>query len=227
MKGILYGIGVGPGDPELLTVKAVRLIRNADVIAVPHKEKTRCFALRIASNAVPEIDKKPILAIDMPMTRDEKIRAQAYEAAADVLIRELDAGRTVVFLTLGDPTIYSTYGYVHTRVRSRGYDARLVPGVPSFCAASAALGETLCEDREALHILPGGADAKNALRLPGTKVFMKGEISLLKAAAAELHQPVKAVECCGTAQQSIYADISDVPEDASYYTVLIAKERQI
>ncbi len=226
MKGILYGVGVGPGDPELITMKAVRLIRACDVIAVPHKEKERCFALRIASAAVPEIEAKPILEIDMPMTRDRDLRERAYAEGASLLIRELDAGKTVVFLTLGDPMVYSTYGYLHARVCAKGYDAQLVPGVTSFCAASAALGETLCADREALHILPGGASAEEALHLSGTKVFMKGELSALKAAIAKRDLCVRAVENCGTPQQTVYADASALPDDASYYTVLIAKEKQ-
>ena len=128
MKGVLYGVGVGPGDPELLTLKAARLIRECDEIAVPHKEKDKCFALRIASGAVPEIDEKPILEIDMPMTRDMAVRERAYEAGAAKLAAALDEGKTVVFLTLGDPTVYSTYGYLHARLAELGYDARLVQG---------------------------------------------------------------------------------------------------
>jgi len=67
-KGKLYGIGVGPGDPELLTLKAVRLIRDCAIVAVPHKDKNKCFALRIALGAVPELSDKPLLEVDMPMT---------------------------------------------------------------------------------------------------------------------------------------------------------------
>ena len=225
MKGILYGVGVGPGDPELITLKTARLIRECDVIAVPHKEKEKCFALRIASGAVPEIDEKPILEIDMPMTRDMSARELAYEAGAKKLTAELDAGRTVVFLTLGDPTVYSTYGYLHERVAALGYDARLVPGVTSFCACAAALGIPLCEDAEELHVIPGGRkDPGEVLSYGGSKVFMKGSVPELIAAANEKGVQLLGAENCGTENEKLYRNKEEIPGGAGYYTVIIAKE---
>ena len=227
MKGVLYGVGVGPGDPELMTLKAARLIRECDVIAVPHKEKDKCFALRIASGAVPEIEEKTILEIDMPMTRDMAVRGRAYEAGAAKLAAELDAGKTVVFLTLGDPTVYSTYGYLHVRLAGLGYDARLVPGVTSFCASAAALGVPLCEDVEELHIIPGGADnAEKTLAYPGSKVFMKGNLPALLAAADGAGQRLCGAENCGTENERLYRSTGEIPADAGYYTVVIAKEEK-
>ncbi len=225
MKGILYGAGVGPGDPELLTLKTARLIRECDVIAVPHKDKEKCFALRIASGAVPEIDEKPILEIDMPMTRDMEARERAYEAAVSKLTAELDAGKTVVFLTLGDPTVYSTYGYLHERVAALGYDARLAAGVTSFCAAAAALGVPLCEDAEELHVIPGGRkDPGDMLSCGGTKVFMKGCVPELIAAADKAGIKLFGAENCGTEDEKLYRNTEEIPGDAGYYTVIIAKE---
>lgn len=225
MKGVLYGVGVGPGDPELMTLKAARLIRECDVIAVPHKEKDKCFALRIAAGAVPETDEKPILEIDMPMTRDMAVREKAYEAGAEKLAAELEAGKTVVFLTLGDPTVYSTYGYLHGRLAARGYDARLVPGVTSFCAAAAALGTPLCEDAEELHVIPGGRkNAGETLGYPGSKVFMKGSVPELVEAAREKSVTLRGAENCGTENEKLYRDTKEIPGEAGYYTVIIAKE---
>ena len=225
MKGVLYGVGVGPGDPELLTLKAARLIRECDVIAVPHKEKDKCFALRIVAGAVPEIDEKPILEIDMPMTRDMAVREKAYEAGAAKLAAELEAGKTVVFLTLGDPTVYSTYGYLHGRVAALEYDARLVPGVTSFCAAAAALGMPLCEDAEELHVIPGGRkNPGETLGYPGSKVFMKGSVPELVDAAQAAGVKLRGAENCGTEEEKLYRDTKDIPGGAGYYTVIIAKE---
>jgi precorrin-2/cobalt-factor-2 C20-methyltransferase len=227
MKGILYGVGVGPGDPELLTLKAARLIKDCDVIAVPHKEKDRCFALRIAAGAIPEIDGKPVVEIDMPMTRNAAVREQAYEAGALKLKAELDAGKTVVFLTLGDPTVYSTYGYLHERVAALGYDARLVPGVTSFCASAAALGIPLCEDSEELHVIPGGRkDPGAVLSYGGTKVFMKGNVPELLDAAEKDGTMLRGAENCGTENEKLYRKTADIPGDAGYYTVSIAKENE-
>ena len=119
-RGKLYGVGVGPGDPELMTRKALRLLRECDGIAVPQKDKDRCFALRIALGAAPELAEKPLLEVDMPMTRDRAALERAYEAGTGRLREWLDAGKTVCFLTLGDPSVYSTYCYLHQRLLRLG-----------------------------------------------------------------------------------------------------------
>ena len=137
MNGMFYGVGVGPGDPELLTLKAARLIRGCDVLAIPHRDPEKCFAYRIACGAVPEAKDKPILCVDMPMTHDKLLRETAYEAGAAAIVKELAAGRTVVFVTLGDPSVYSTFAYLAERIAKKGFDVQWVPGVPSFCAAAA------------------------------------------------------------------------------------------
>ena len=85
----------------------------------------------------------------------------------------MDQGKTIAFLTLGDVTIYSTYGYVHQKLLSLGYESILVNGVPSFCAAAAKLGISLGEKAEAIHILPGSYPVADGLELPGTKILMK------------------------------------------------------
>ena len=227
MKGILYGVGVGPGDPELLTLKAARLIGACDVLAIPHGDPAQCFAYRIVCGAAPEAKDKPLLCIDMPMTRDAAARDAAYERGADAIAEKLEAGRTVVFVTLGDPSVYSTFAYLAERVQAKGYAVRRVPGVPSFCAAAAALGEPLCTDREELHLIPGGANAGRALDYPGTKVFMKGELPALLRAIRERGQEARAAENCGTENERIYGTASDIPEDAGYYLITIAKEKQV
>ena len=79
-KDVLYGVGVGPGDPELLTIKAVNLIKECDILAIPQKKRGECTAYRIAVQAVPEAKDKPVLPINMPMTRDKAVREAAYEA---------------------------------------------------------------------------------------------------------------------------------------------------
>ena len=224
-QGILYGVGVGPGDPELLTLKAMRLIRDCDLVAIP-KKKENCFALRIAEGAVSELSAKPVLELVLPMTRDPEERAKAQDAAAAALAAELRKGHTVVFLTLGDPSIYSTWGYLFQRLCEMGCEAETVPGVPSFCAAAASLGISLCEDREELHILPGGTNAEQGLHYSGTRVFMKGQIPALLCAAEELGQPLLGAENCGTEQERLYHSSDEIPADAGYYTLIIAKEQK-
>ena len=220
-QGKLYGVGVGPGDPELMTVKAVRILKGCDMIAIPQKDRDRCLALRIAVQAAPEIMDKPILALDMPMTRDKEVRERAFAVAAETLVKALDAGKTVAFLTLGDPTIYSTYGYLHQRVVNAGHPAEFVSGVPSFCAAAAALGVSLCADGEPLHILPGGH-----AHGPGTRVFMKGSAAVVKGSLADHDGPVLGAQNVGMPDQSLYMSREDIPDDTGYFTLIIAKEKE-
>ena len=224
--GTLYGVGTGPGDPELITLKAARVLRACDLIAIPTKNRKDCFAYRIAYAAFPEIETKPILEIDMPMTRDMEKRELAYEAGAAALCEALEAGKDVAFLTLGDPTVYSTFCYLHERVRARGFRSEIIPGVTSFCAAAAALSMPLCEDREELHIIPSHGNYKETVDYRGTKIYMKGDLSNLIAALSKSSLSACAVENCGTDSERQYRSLEDIPADAGYYTVIIAKEKK-
>ena len=213
--GILYGVGVGPGDPELLTCKAVRIIRQADVIALPAETKENCVAYRIARGAVKEIDEKEFLFIPMPMTKDRAVLKESHDNGARAVEACLREGKQVAFLTLGDVTVYSTYLYIHRRVAADGFSAEIVNGIPSFCAAAARLGIGLAETKEELHIIPATYGAEEALKLPGTKVLMKagkklGKVKgLLKENGGE-----------------VYRSADEIDENAGYYSLLIVKERR-
>ena len=226
-NGTLYGVGVGPGDPELITLKAVRLLRECGCIAIPQKKKENCFAFRIARAAVPEIEEKPILEIDLPMTRDQTKRETAYEAGAAALCEALEAGKDIAFLTLGDPTVYSTFGYLQERVSERGFHTQFVAGVTSFCAAAASLSMPLCADREELHIVPSHGNYEETLGYSGTRVYMKGDLSNLTAALKNSGLEISAAENCGTESERQYRTLDEIPADAGYYTVIIAKEKKL
>ena len=157
MSGTFTGAGVGPGDPELMTLKAVRAVRECSVIAVPvsdgelaepffakaeeagsHAEYLeRCVAYRIARSAVPEAEEKDKIFLPMPMIKERDRLKAVHDRDADAVAEILEEGRDVVFLTLGDPTVYSTCMYVHKRLKKKGYPTKLIPGIPSFCAAAA------------------------------------------------------------------------------------------
>ena len=187
MAGKLYGVGVGPGDPELLTMKGLRLICEADVIAAPGREAQKSVAYRIAEQAVALAGKKAqnifaekeLLSVPMPMEKDEAKLAKAHNKGIESIRKYLDKEKMVVFLTLGDPTIYSTYLYLHKRLTEAGYLTELVSGVPSFCSAAARLNMGLVERAEALHVIPASYSLEisegleRSIRLPGTKVLMK------------------------------------------------------
>lgn len=225
-KGTLYGVGVGPGDPELMTLKAVKTALAADLLAVPHKDAAKCTALRIALGAAPALAEKPLLAVDMPMTKDPEVLEKAYAAGAAALMEALEQGKTVCFLTLGDPTVYSTYLYLHQRVAAAGYRTRIVPGVPSFCAAAAELGISLCENGQQLHIIPGTYTPTQALSLPGVKVMMKNNLPATLAALRQSGAQAAMVENCGMENQRVYPTLEEIPQDAGYFSLLIVKEQQ-
>ncbi|HWQ77468.1 MAG TPA: precorrin-2 C(20)-methyltransferase [Anaerovoracaceae bacterium] len=228
-KGKLYGLGVGPGDPELMTLKAVRLIRESHVVAVPSSGQETNTALEIAGGAVPEIRGKDLLEISMPMTRDKNKLKESHDRAAEAVVRELAKGKDVAFLTLGDPSIYSTYIYIHDKVAALGFETEIIPGVPSFCAAAARLNEGLTEASEALHIIPASYDGiEEALALKGTRVLMKSgkSIGKVKSILANMENPpkVKMVERCGMQGERVFRRLEDLDEDAGYFSILIVKD---
>ena len=170
-KGRLYGVSVGPGDPELLTLRAARILSEVDCVAAPDIGGSARAALHIIED---HIAGKELVDCSSPMTNDQRKTAEAYDAVADKLSALLDAGKSIAFVTLGDASVYSTWSYVNERMIARGYDVEVVPGVTSFCAAAAALREPLCERSEQLLVSPvSTGDVDAALDVYGTKVFMK------------------------------------------------------
>lgn len=227
MKGTLYGVGVGPGDPELMTLKAVRLIRENKIIAVPGADPKETVAYKIAVQAVPELAEKELLPIYMPMTHDRQELESNHEKGAKTLEAALDTGKNVVFLTLGDPTIYSTFTYVQKRVEADGYETRLVSGITSFCATAARLNIPLTEWNQPLHVQPAVHRLDSELDQPGTYVLMKSgkKMNQVKEILQRSKRDVRMVENCGMENEHIYNSVEEIPDDAGYYSLIIAKER--
>ena len=226
MTGTLYGLGIGLGDPELLTLKAVRLIRENEVIAFPGKCPRETVAYKIAVQAVPELAEKELTALPMPMTKDPKVLEETHTHAADIVENFLKNGKNVVFLTLGDPTVYSTYLYVHKKILERGLKAEIVSGITSFCAVAARLNMGLVEKAEPLHVIPASYQIEEALKLPGTKVLMKAgkKMKEVKATLQEIGAQAVMIENCGMPDEKIYANAEEIPENAGYYSLIIVKE---
>lgn len=224
-RGVLYGVGVGPGDPELLTLKARRILSQADVIAVPDKGAGEKTALGIVRTY---IQGKPIHTCAAPMIRDQVELERLRDGVAAELCALLEEGKTVAFITLGDPTVYSTYLYLHRRVLAAGYEARMIPGVPSFCAVAAALGEGLCEGSERLLVVPAShRDIGDCLAVDANLVFMKAgrELGKLREALAEagLLEGAAMVENCGMETERVYPRFADAPADSGYFSVVVVK----
>lgn len=227
MKGIAYGVGVGPGDPELMSLKAIRLIRENDVIAVPGKVVTEAVAFKIAAAVVPELAEKELVPIYMPMIKDRALIEAEHEKDAKLLERYLKQGKNVVYLTLGDPTVYCTFSYLQHILERNGYRVELVPAVPSFCAAAARLNLPLAEWDEPLHIVPAVHKTSDPLDQPGTYVLMKSasHMAEVKALLRNSGRDVQAVENCSMETEKVYRSVEEIPDDAGYFSLIIAKER--
>ena len=158
--GILYAVGVGPGDPELLTVKAARLIAAADVIAYHSGTKGVSIARSIVADLIPEGVREELLAYPVTVGAVDHAGgyygeiAEFYDDSAARLAAHLAAGRTVVVLAEGDPLFYSSYMYLHDRLAGR-FRCEIVPGVTSVSASSAAVGAPLVRHEDVLTVLPG------------------------------------------------------------------------
>ena len=226
MKGTLYGVGVGPGDPELMTLRAVRLVRENEVIACPGKDARETVAYQIALRAEPTLKDKTLLSVEMPMTLDPEALEQGHRKAAEMVESQLSKGQNVVFLTLGDPSIYSTYLYVQKRVAAHGYQTELVPGVTSFCAAAARANVSLAEWEEQLHIVPAVHRLDKGLDLPDNYILMKSgrKMKEVKELLRQSGKDIVMVENCGMPDEHIYRSVDGIPDDAGYYSLIIAKE---
>lgn len=228
-KGTFYAVGVGPGDPEWMTRQACRVLEMCPVIAAPRTASGEMLALSIARRAV-DLGGKTVLPLEFAMSREASVRAEGYERAADTIARELDAGRDAAMVNLGDVSIYATAYYVLDTLRRRGYDTRMIPGVASFSAVAAALGRSLTEMEQPLHIYPAGAsDLDAALVLPGTKVLMKSGRAIGETAAAlarhGLADASAMVADCGLPTQQIFETMTVLPEKISYFATVIVPDK--
>ena len=227
MKGRAYGVGVGPGDPELMTLKAVRLIRENEVIVVPGKNARESVAYKIALGAVPEIADKTLVPVYMPMVRDREKLAQEHQRGAKLLEEYLDQGKNVVYLTLGDSTVYCTFSYLQHILEDDGYEVELVSGITSFCAAAARLNISLTEWNEPLHVVPASHQTNQPLDQHGTYVLMKSASRMkeIKELLIASGRQVGCVENCGMENEKIYRSVEEIPDDAGYFSLVIAREK--
>ncbi|MBV9593827.1 MAG: precorrin-2 C(20)-methyltransferase [Actinobacteria bacterium] len=233
MSGTLYGVGLGPGDPELVTVKAARLIAAADVIAYHSARHGRSIARGIAEPYLREgqIEEQLIYPVTTETTDHpggyEGAIAEFYDDAAQRLAAHLAAGRDVVLLAEGDPLFFSSYMHMHKRI-SEQFDCHIVPGVTSISAACAALGLPLVEGDDVLSVLPGTlppAELAERLRRGDAAAIMK-----VSRHAADVQDALKQagryedahyVERASTPQQRT-APLGDVdPIDVPYMSMVV------
>lgn len=154
--GKLYGLGVGPGDPDLVTIKAAKIIKEIDIIFAPQSRNGKpSVALNIVQGIIDERETEcEILQPLFPMTEDKEELINSWNEAADMLFDKLEKGYNAAFVTLGDPTVFSTFSYVSKRLQKKGVEVKLVPGITSFTACSSTAGIQLTEQDDIMVVVP-------------------------------------------------------------------------
>lgn len=231
--GKLWGIGVGPGDPELLTLKAKRVLEQLDILLVPHSRlETRSLALSIIRDS---LDKDwQTIELVLPMTRERTELQQHWRQAALTVKETLAGGQDAAFITLGDPTLYSTFTYLLKEVRGLvpGLETEIIPGVSSVTAITAWLQQPLAENQESLLIMPAQEKftyLENHLQEFDNVMIMKagrytGRISELLDRQPARYQAFLASRC-GFADELFTDDLSSLQgQDIDYLSSVLIKK---
>ena len=223
INGKLYGIGVGPGDPELITLKAMKFMKKAEVIACPAKDGEPGVAYGIAQKVYPNITDKECLLLNFPMEKSEW--EIAHKSAAEKIINELSTGKDVAMLTLGDTGFFSTFFYVAEIVKDKGFEVEIINGIPSFCAIFAKLKIPACLGDEPVLITAG-----EYRDFEGTLIIMKAgrmlkmiKEKLIKEKLAGSEKRVYLVENCGMDDEKAYDGLDAIPDKTGYFSILIIK----
>ena len=228
MNGVLYGVGVGPGDPELITLKSLRLIKSTEVIAYPKLKGSKSFARNIIEEFIdlPKVE----IAIEIPMTVNRLPAQRAYNAAAQEISTHLNMGKNVVFLCEGDPFFYGSFMYLHSRLYKK-YLVEIIPGVSSMTACAAMAKKPLAARNEVLTVLPGPLSKKELER----RLAVNNSSAIMKV-GRHIKKIKSVIDRLGLMDSSLYIEraslkeqkvlkLIDAPEVAPYFSmVLVNKE---
>jgi precorrin-2/cobalt-factor-2 C20-methyltransferase len=224
MNGMLFGVGMGPGDPELMTLKAARLIGGADVIAYPTLEGGDSFARTIAAALIEDGTEE--IAISIPMSVKREPAQAAYEAGAAAIAERLRAGKDVVVLCEGDPFFYGSFMYLFSRLSDR-FDCEVVPGVTSVTACAAALKSPLTARNEVLTIIPGPMEE----RAMETRIAAAEAVAVMKV-GRHLPKIKRVLDRLGLVEYAGYVEraslpaevvlpLLEAPEKAPYFSMIL------
>ncbi len=227
-KGKLYGIGVGPGDSELVTLKAARILETVPVIFSPKSSKEKdSIALSIVKPILEKRDdykRLMIVAPIFPMIEDKSELEKIWDSASEMISQYLDSGRDVAFITLGDTSIFSTYSYVQKRLID-DYEIETIPGITSFTACAAARNEALVEQNQILTVVPKIDDRlEEVLEYSDSIVLMKASRNTSELEASieekERKKEIYSVQNCTREDEKIIEGFS---HDKPYLTTTIIK----
>lgn len=224
MNGKLYGVGLGPGDPELMTLKAARLIRAARHVAYPELEAGTSFARSIAADFLH--DDVQELSITVPMAVERKPAQDAYDMGADAIARLLECGEDVVVLCEGDPLFYGSFMYLFARLSDR-FATEIVPGVNSVSACAAAVKQPLVARNEVLTVIPATLDkVELSKRIASSQAIaiMKVGRHLAKVKQVLADQSLMTcahyIERASLPNQTVLA-LKDAPDTAPYFSMIL------
>ncbi len=225
MNGTLYGLGVGPGDPELITLKSWRILSMAEVVAYPLAPSGTTRARDVASHFIPEDVIE--LPLEIPFGAAETETASAYDKAAQSIATHLEAGRNVAFLCMGDPLFHGSFSYLMDRLVQR-HSVEVVPGVAAPMSCAAALRRPLARRGDIMKVLPATADVER-LRTeiaagPATLVFIKAgrHVATLKRLleSAGLLDSACVVEDAGSERQRLLP-LREAEGASPYFSTII------
>ena len=223
-KGNLYGLGIGPGDPELLTIKAHRILTSVPVIAYPTMENGKVFARAIVANFI----RPEQIEVPMPLPFSVQRSSQPYyDLGAEKIAEHLDAGRDVAVLCEGDPMLYGSFMYIFNRLSNR-FDTEVVPGISSTFASASMLGVPLTYRNDVLSIMPATLEAailRDRLAVADAAVIIKlgRHFAKLKAVLEELNLFERALYIeRATLRNQVIKPISEVdPNNVPYWAIIM------
>lgn len=235
----LIGIGVGPGDPELLTVKAVNAINDADIIMCPaSKEDRPSIALSVVSSLIDKSKNQKIVKLIFPMTKDKDVLEKTWKKNAKIMAETVLSGKNVVYLTVGDPYLYSTWIYMHKDLKENYPDMEIsvIPGIVSMFTFASKVGVSIAEGAEKVAIIPSCYDlssVKEIAKNSETMVFLKDGryfdqvIQVLKESGFPDNSIFAIGQDLGTDHEIIrkltLGEVNDDTLTTKYFSILVVK----
>jgi len=235
----LIGIGVGPGDPDLLTVKAVKAIHNADIIMCPaSKEDRPSIALSVVSSLIDKSKNQEIVKLIFPMTKDKDVLDATWKKNAKIMAEKVLSGKNVVYLTVGDPYLYSTWIYMYKDLKENYPDMEIsvIPGIVSIFTFASKVGISIAEGAEKVAIIPSCYDlssVKEIAKHSETMVFLKDGryfdqvINVLKESGFPDDSIFAIGQDLGTENEIIrkmtLGEVNDETLTTKYFSILVVK----
>ncbi len=235
----LIGIGVGPGDPELLTVKAVKAIQDADIIMCPaSKEDRPSIALSVVDSLIDKSKKQEIVKLIFPMTKDKDVLEETWKKNAKIMAQTVQLGKNVVYLTVGDPFLYSTWIYMHKDLTEKYPEMNIsvIPGIVSMFTFASKVGVSIAEGAEKVAIIPSCYDlssVKEIAKNSESMIFLKDGryfdqvIGVLKESGFPDNSIFAIGQDLGTEHEIIrkmtLGEVNDDTLTTKYFSILVVK----